>query len=98
MSHAKLLDHVSIRFMVGALDENDVLSLTSGQHVICKLILTPDDYRLFNYHEGDNIEVETEYGNRQWCTIRELEIIEADLAVIAIFSLVGSSRHGSLPK
>jgi hypothetical protein len=91
MSSVKLYNQVTIRFVIGELNEEDVVALMNDQQVICKMLLSSEDYRLFDYGEGDAIEVETENGNRQWCSITNLEIIESEVGVILIFTLVKRS-------
>lgn len=82
------MTQVPIRFIVGELTEDDVQALMKGQSVICKMILPPDDVRLFQYKEGDSIEAESEHGNRQWCTISDLERVENEDGVIIILTVV----------
>jgi hypothetical protein len=82
------MSKVNIRFVVGELNEEDVQSLLDGQAVISKMILSKEDYRMFHYREGDRIEVQSENGNRQWCTISNLEVIENEVGVIIILSVM----------
>lgn len=77
-----------MRFIVGKLTEDELLTLKRGEPVISKLLLIPDDYRLFRYAEGDEIEVETHEGNRIWTTIRNIEVVGDDNSVIVILTLV----------
>lgn len=76
-----------MRFIVG-ISENDLLTLKNGEQVISKLLLTTDDFRVFHYDEGDQIEAETPEGNRLWTTIRHMEIVEDQHRMIIILSLV----------
>jgi hypothetical protein len=77
-----------MRFIVGKLAGEELLTLKRGETILSKLLLTPDDYKLFHYNEGDQIEVETEEGNRIWTTIRNIEIVEDDLRIIVILTLL----------
>jgi hypothetical protein len=81
------MNQVPVRFIVGELSEEDVEALKHSQAIISKIILSYEDFRLFNYREGDTIQVETEHGNRLWCRIKNLEIINNEEAVIIIFTL-----------
>ena len=81
------MTQVPVRFVVGELSEEDVAALQNDQRIISKLILTPDDYTLFQYREGDCIQVETEHGNRQWCDIINMETVSDDESVVIIFTL-----------
>ena len=76
-----------MHFIVGLSNEElDVLK--GGGHVISKLLLVPDDYRVFHYKEGDEIEAETPEGNRLTTQIRNLEIVEDTDSVIVILTLM----------
>lgn len=77
-----------MRFIVGKLTEDELMTLKRGEPVISKLLLIPDDYRVFHYHEGDEIEAETHEGNRIWTTIRNIEVVGDDNSVIVILTLV----------
>ena len=77
-----------MRFVVGKLSNEELLTLKRGEAIISKMLLIPDDYKIFHYKEGDEIEVETQDGNRIWTTIRNMEIIEGDHRVIVILTLV----------
>lgn len=76
-----------MRFIVGRLTDEELTALKRGDSVISKLLLIPDDYQLFHYREGDDIEVETPEGNRIWTTISNIEILEDDHRVIVILTL-----------
>lgn len=78
-----------MRFIVGKLSDEELLTLKRGESIISKMLLIPDDYRVFHYKEGDDIEVETQEGNRIWTTIRHLEIVEDGQSVIVILTLGG---------
>ena len=76
-----------MHFIVGLSNEElDVLK--RGGHVISKLLLVPDDYRVFHYKEGDEIQAETHEGNRLTTQIRNLEIVEDTDSVIVILTLM----------
>ena len=75
-----------MRFIVSITDA-ELLALTNGELIISKMLLIPDDYKVFHYAQGDHIEAETPEGNRIWTVIRDLEIIEDDLRPIVILTL-----------
>jgi hypothetical protein len=77
-----------MRFIVGKLTDDELEALRRGQSVISKMLLIPEDYKVFRYKEGDDIEAETQDGNRIWTTIQNLEIVEDELRVIVILTLV----------
>lgn len=77
-----------MRFIVGKLTDEELLALKSGDVILSKMLLTPDDHKVFHYKEGDEIEVETQDGNRIWTTIRNIEIIEDEERVIVILTLL----------
>jgi hypothetical protein len=52
------------------------------------MILSPDDFKLFHYAEGDPIQVETDRGERLWCTISGLEKVVTEEGVLLIFQLI----------
>jgi hypothetical protein len=79
--------NVKVNFIIGQISEGDFESLTEGEKVTSKMILTEEDYTLFRYKEGDEIQVETEHGNRQWCTILHLETLRENDKVLLIFTL-----------
>jgi hypothetical protein len=70
-----------MRFIVG-ITEAELLALTDGEQIISKMLLIPDDYKVFHYREGDNIEAETPEGNRMWVVIRNMEVIEDQVRTI----------------
>lgn len=82
------MDSFKMRFIVGKLSDDELLTLKNGEPVISKLLMVPDDYKLFRYKPGDAIEAETEDGNRIWTTIQNMEIISDTYSVIAILTLV----------
>jgi len=82
------MDPFRLRFVIGKLSDEELEALKQGQPVISKMLLVPDDYKLFHYKEGDDIEAETQDGNRLMTTIRSLEIIEDGSRVIVILTLV----------
>jgi len=76
-----------MRFIVGKLSSEEMQALKEGHTVITKMLLIPDDYRVFHYKTGDPIEVETEEGDRLWTRIQNLEVVEDPERVIIIFTL-----------
>jgi len=84
-----------MRFIVGKLSNEELDLISRGYPVISKLLLIPDDYRLFHYKEGDEIEAETQDGNRIWTTIRNMEIVQDDTSIVVILTLVRSEQHPS---
>ena len=78
---------IKINFVIGQISEGDFDTLASGEKVISKMILMKEDFALFRYKEGDEIQVETDDGNRQWCIILDLETIEEPDKVLLIFTL-----------
>jgi hypothetical protein len=81
---------VKVNFIIGQLSDEDADALNNGYSIISKMILTPDDYTLFHYKEGEFIQVETDHGLRLWCTITNLEILKDEKRVITIFTLIKS--------
>ena len=79
-----------MRFVVSKLSNEELLTLKRGEAIVAKMLMIPDDYKIFHYKEGDEIEVETQEGNRIWTTIRNMEIIEDDHRAIVILTLVHS--------
>lgn len=78
---------IKINFIIGQISEGDFESLEAGDKVTSKMILMDEDYALFRYQEGDEIQVETDDGNRQWCTILHLETLRENDKVLLIFTL-----------
>jgi hypothetical protein len=78
---------IHVRFVISELSEDDIQALRNADVIISKMILTPDDFRLFHYRTGDTIEVENQDGNRLWCRIQELEVVDSNEQVILIFTL-----------
>lgn len=76
-----------MRFIVGKLTDDELQALRRGQAVISKLLLLPEDYKVFHYRVGDDIEAETPEGNRIWTTISSMEIVEDEERVIVILTL-----------
>ena len=83
-----MMPPVKVRFVISQLCEEEVTALKEGHQIIAKMILTPDDYILFHYKKDELIEVETDHGNRLWCTINQMEIVKAEDKVIIIFTLI----------
>jgi hypothetical protein len=81
------MDPFRMRFVIGKLSDVELEYLKSGQPIISKMLLIPEDYRLFHYTEGDDIEAETQDGNRIWTTIKSMEVVEDPERVIIIFTL-----------
>jgi hypothetical protein len=79
--------NVKINFIIGQLSVEELENLRNGYAIISKMILTPDDYSLFHYKAGDTIQVETNDGNRLWCCIEHLEVLNNDQGIILIFTL-----------
>ncbi len=86
------MEPLRLRFIVGGLTPDELHFLGQGEPVISKLLLIPEDFRLFRYKEGDEIQVETPEGNRIWTTIRNIEVVEDDYRVIVILTLVIKSK------
>src|SRR5687768_10278694 len=82
------MDSFKMRFIVGKLADEELLILKRGESIISKMLLIPEDYALFHYKEGDEIEVETQDGNRIWTTIRNIEIVEDEQQIIVILTLI----------
>lgn len=81
------MDSFKMRFIIGKLTDEELQSLRSGRKIISKMLLVPDDYKLFHYREGDDIEAETQDGNRIWTTIRNIEVVGDEERVIVILTL-----------
>lgn len=77
-----------MRFIVGKLTDEELLTLRKGEPIISKMLLIPDDFQAFHYKEGDEIEAETQEGNRILTTIRNIEIAKDEVQVIVILTLV----------
>jgi hypothetical protein len=82
------MDSFRLRFIVGKLSDEELQTLKRGEPVISKMLLVPGDYKVFHYKEGDDIEAETQHGNRLLTTIRSIEIIEDEVRVIVILTLI----------
>lgn len=79
---------VKVSFVIGQISHHEMESLKNGYAIISKMILTADDYKLFNYEAGQKIQVETNDGNRLWCMIEHLETVQNEETTILIFTLV----------
>lgn len=77
-----------MRFIIGKLSDEELLTLKRGEPLISKMLLTPQDYQVFHYREGDEIEAETQDGNRIWTIIRQMEVLEDEERTIIIFTLI----------
>lgn len=82
-----------MRFVVSNLSPEELLALKNGKAIVSKLLLVPDDYRVFHYKEGDEIEVETQEGDRLRTTIQHLEVVEEGESVIVILTLSPNSKE-----
>lgn len=82
-----------MRFVVSNLSPEELLALKNGEAIVSKLLLVPDDYRVFHYKEGDEIEVETQEGDRLRTTIQHLEVVEEGESVIVILTLSPNSKE-----
>jgi hypothetical protein len=87
------MNHIHVRFIINELSEDEVDELKNEHAIITKMILTPDDYKLFHYRQGDTIEVQTDQGYRMWCTIKHLEVVANDERVILIFTLFHEQKE-----
>jgi hypothetical protein len=88
--------NVKINFVIGQCSEEEINALKNEQVIVSKMILNEADYELFEYTEGENIQVETANGDRLWCTIIQLERVINDEKVILIFTL--EMAPSSLPR
>lgn len=82
------MDSFRLRFIIGKLTDEELEILKRGEPIISKMLLIPEDYSVFHYKEGDEIEAETQDGNRIWTTIRNMEIVEDQQQVIVILTLI----------
>jgi hypothetical protein len=82
------MDSFKMRFIVGKLTDEELQILKQGEAIISKMLLIPEDYKVFHYKEGDGIEAETQDGNRMWTVIRNIEIVENEERVIVILTLI----------
>jgi hypothetical protein len=82
------MDSFKFRFIIGKLTNEELEVLKNGGPIITKMLLMPEDYKVFHYKEGNEIEVETQDGNRIWTTITNMEIVEDEERVIIIFTLM----------
>lgn len=78
---------IKISFIIGQLPFEEFEQLKRGHTILSKMILSPDDFKLFHYNDGDQIQVETNDGDRLWCVIKHLEIVSNEERVILIFTL-----------
>lgn len=81
------MDPFRMRFIIGKLTDVELEVLKGGEPIVSKMLLIPEDYHLFHYREGDDIEAETHDGNRIWTTIQNMEIVEDAERIIIIFTL-----------
>lgn len=87
MTNVYGMDPIKVTFVISQIPEEDVSALKNNRAIVSKMILCPDDYKLFHYKEKDVIQVETQNGNRLWCEITHLEVVEREERVILIFTL-----------
>jgi hypothetical protein len=92
-SMSVVMAHIHVRFIINELTEEEIAALKDDHTIVSKMILLPDDYKLFHYREGDTIEVQTDHGNRLWCRITNLEVVSAEDRVVLIFTLVKEDDH-----
>jgi hypothetical protein len=78
---------IKVTFVIGQLREEEMLALKNDEIIVSKMILSQDDYSIFRYKEGDQIQVESQNGDRVWCTIHQLEKVEREEGMILIFTL-----------
>jgi hypothetical protein len=76
-----------LRFVIGKLSDEEFKALEDGLPIITKMLLSLEDFAVFHYREGDEIEAESQQGNRVWTTITNMEIIKDETQVIIIFTL-----------
>lgn len=84
--------NIPVRFVVSKLSDADVEALKEDRAIISKMILSPEDFELFHYREGDAIEVESRHGDRLWCIIFNLEVVTDKDRVILIFTLIRNPK------
>lgn len=82
------MDPYRMRFIIGQLTDDELQALKRNEPVVSKMLLVPDDYKVFHYKEGDDIEVETHDGNRIWTIIQNMEVVTVDERFIVIFTLM----------
>jgi hypothetical protein len=75
------------RFVIGKLSDEEFQVLEDGNPIITKMLLSHEDFKVFHYAEGDEIEAESQQGNRLWTTITNMEIVKDEMQVIIIFTL-----------
>jgi hypothetical protein len=92
------MDSFRLRFIIGKLTDDELAALKNGEFIITKMLLTPEDYKVFHYKEGDEIEAETQDGNRIMTTITNMEIIQDEERVIIIFTLLPAQFGGNKRK
>jgi len=82
-----------MRFIVGTLTDDELQALRQGHAVISKILMIPEDYKVFHYREGDDIEAETQKGNRVWATIKNMEVVQDRERVIVILTLINKDNN-----
>lgn len=76
-----------MRFVLGKITDEELRSLRKGETIISKMLLLPDDFKVFHYKAGDKIEAETQDGNRIWTTIQHVEVVKDQARNIVILTL-----------
>ena len=87
------MNSFKMRFIIGKLTDEELQALKDGEPIISKMLLTPADYKVFHYKKGNEIEVESQDGDRTWVTIQSLEVVEDKAQVIIIFTLAQTSSN-----
>lgn len=81
------MDSFRMRFVLGKITDEELRSLRRGETIISKMLLLPDDFKVFHYKAGDKIEAETQDGNRIWTTIQHVEVVNDQARIIVILTL-----------
>lgn len=81
------MDSFRMRFVLGKITDEELRSLRKGETIISKMLLLPDDFKVFHYKTGDKIEAETQDGNRIWTTIQHVEVVNDQARIIVILTL-----------
>lgn len=78
---------IKVTFVIGQLRDEEMLALKNDEIIVSKMILSQNDSSIFRYNEGDQIQVESQNGDRVWCVIHQLEKVEREEGMILIFTL-----------
>lgn len=81
------MEPIKVTFIIGQLREDEVQALKNDEVIVSKMILSKEDSMIFRYKEGDQIQVESQNGDRVWCLIHQLEKVEKEEGIIVIFTL-----------